>query len=91
MLGYIPRPMNFSVHFDDETVERLKAATTRSGLTRNRLITLAVQEWLARNEEKDWPAALRRHFGNPAPELAEETVDFQAWREALPESPETRW
>lgn len=83
--------MNFSVHFDDETVERLREATARSGLTRNRLITVAVQEWLARNEEKDWPASLRQHFGNPAPELSEEILDFQAWRDALPTHPETRW
>lgn len=83
--------MNFSVHFDEETVERLRLATARSGLTRNRLISIAVQEWLARNEEKDWPAPLRRHFSNPAPELSEDTLDFQAWREALPANPETRW
>lgn len=83
--------MNFSVHFDDETVERLKQAAARSGLTRNRLISIAVQEWLARNEEKDWPAMLSRHFRNPAPELTEDTVDFQAWREALADGEGTRW
>ncbi|HEY0974097.1 MAG TPA: CopG family transcriptional regulator [Solimonas sp.] len=83
--------MNFSVHFDDATVERLNKAVERAGLTRNRAIVLAVQDWLARNEEKDWPEALKRHFGNPAPELAEETLDFQAWRAALPGEPETRW
>ncbi|MGH8444453.1 MAG: CopG family transcriptional regulator [Solimonas sp.] len=83
--------MNFSVHFDDETIARLNRAVARVGLTRNRVITLAVQDWLARNEEKDWPAALKSHFGNPAPELAEETLDFQAWREALPETGAVRW
>ncbi|WP_028079035.1 ribbon-helix-helix protein, CopG family [Solimonas soli] len=83
--------MNFSVHLDDETVDRLNQAAARVGLTRNRVITLAVQDWLAHNEEKDWPAALKRHFGNPAPELAEDTLDFQAWREALPEAAQVRW
>lgn len=83
--------MNFSVHFDDATVERLSKAVERAGLTRNRLIVLAVQDWLARNEEEDWPELLKGHFRNPAPELAEETLDFQAWREALPAEPETHW
>ncbi len=83
--------MNFSVHFDEATVERLNKAVERAGLTRNRLIVVAVQDWLARNEEKDWPDLLKRHFGNPAPELAEETLDLQAWRDALPNAQETRW
>lgn len=81
--------MNFSVHLDDDTIEALRAAVARTGLTRNRIIGLAVQEWLARNAEKDWPASLREHFGNPAPELAHETVDAQAWRAALaPDEPQ---
>lgn len=83
--------MNFSVHFDEETIAKLGEAVTRVGLTRNRIITLAVQDWLSRHEEKDWPAALKSHFGNPAPELAEDTLDFQAWRDALPESSPVRW
>lgn len=90
MLGY-DSDMNFSVHFDEDTVDRLNRAAVQAGLARNRLISIAVQEWLARNEEKDWPAALARHFRNPAPELAEDTVDFQAWREALPAVEGTRW
>ena len=83
--------MNFSVHFDDDTVERLNRAAARVGLARNRVITLAVQDWLAHNEEKDWPALLKGHFANPAPELAEETLDFQAWRDALPDGGSVRW
>jgi hypothetical protein len=73
--------MNFSVHFDEETVAELTAAVARSGLARNRIIGLAVREWLARNAERDWPGALAAHFRNPAPELAAETVDPQSWRE----------
>ncbi len=83
--------MNFSVHFDDVTLERLNAAVKRLKLTRNRIISLAVQEWLARNEEKDWSAALKAHFRNPAPELAEDAVEFQAWRQSLPVKEEPRW
>ena len=45
--------MNFSVHFDDATVERLNKAVERVDLTRNRIIVKAVQEWLERNEEKN--------------------------------------
>lgn len=86
------RAMNFSVHFDDETIARLNRAVARVGLTRNRVISLAVQEWLARNEEKDWPQALKHHFSNPAPELTEDVLEFQAWREALPaDEPGLRW
>jgi len=83
--------MNFSVHFDETTVERLNKAVERAGVTRNRLIGMAVQEWLARNEEKDWPDLLAAHFRNPAPELAQDTLDFQAWREQLATPVEPRW
>ncbi|MEQ1438164.1 ribbon-helix-helix protein, CopG family [Fontimonas sp. SYSU GA230001] len=83
--------MNFSVHFDEATLARLNQAVERSGMTRNRIIVTAVQEWLARNEERDWPDALRAHFRNPAPELTEDTLDFQAWRAAIPAETEVRW
>ena len=83
--------MNFSVHFDEATLNRLNEAVERSGMTRNRIIVTAVQAWLAQNEEKDWPEALKAHFRNPAPELTEETLDFQAWRSALGAAAELRW
>lgn len=73
--------MNFSVHFDDATVERLNKAVERVDLTRNRIIVKAVQEWLERNEEKDWPEQLKAHFRNPAPELApDDALDVKSWR-----------
>lgn len=75
--------MNFSVHFDADTITRLAAAVERTGLTRNRIIGEAVREWLARNEEPTWPAALAEHFRNPAPELAQETLDAGSWQDAL--------
>jgi len=83
--------MNFSVHFDEPTIDRLGAAVERSGLTRNRIIVQAVREWLERNEEPGWPADLQAHFRNPAPELREEVVDVQAWTAALGREPELRW
>jgi len=83
--------MNFSVHFDDALLERLNAAVKRSGITRNRIISLAVADWLVRNDEKDWSASLKSHFRNPAPELAEETLEFQGWREQAPRKDEPRW
>lgn len=73
--------MNFSVHFDDATVERLNKAVERVDLTRNRIIVKAVQEWLERNEEKDWPESLKAHFSNPAPvPSADEALEAKAWR-----------
>lgn len=83
--------MNFSVHIDDATLARLQDAVERVGLTRNRIIVLAIQDWLARNEARDWPDVLRAHFRNPAPELDDETLDVQAWRLALGEGEAARW
>ncbi|MDB5968089.1 MAG: CopG family transcriptional regulator [Hydrocarboniphaga sp.] len=72
--------MNFSVHFDDETLERLNRAVEATGMTRNRLISIGVKDWLLRFEASDWPPALREHFRNPAPELAAGIADFQVWK-----------
>lgn len=73
--------MNFSVHFDEATIDRLSKAVDQQGLTRNRIIVKAVQEWLERNEARDWPEALKAHFRNPAPELAAGADDeVKAWR-----------
>ncbi len=83
--------MNFSVHFDDATVERLNKAVERVDLTRNRIIVKAVQEWLERNEEKDWPEALKSHFRNPAPDpSASESLEAKAWR-LQPATEDVRW
>jgi hypothetical protein len=83
--------MNFSVHFDEPTLDRLGAAVERSGLTRNRIIVQAVREWLERNEEPGWPESLREHFRNPAPELAQETLDVQTWTASLAAESELGW
>lgn len=72
--------MNFSVHFDPETVARLGAAVERAGLTRNRIIVRAVQDWLLRNEAIEWPEDLRDHWRNPAPELGAGPAEFEPWR-----------
>jgi predicted transcriptional regulator len=74
--------MNFSVHFDAQTVARLSAAVERVGLTRNRIIVRAVQEWLVKNEAEEWPEDLRDHWRNPAPELSAGPVEFEPWRPA---------
>lgn len=77
--------MNFSVHFDEATLDRLSKAVDQQGLTRNRIIVKAVQEWLERNEARDWPESLKGHFRNPAPELsAEGDIDVKAWRSSKP-------
>ena len=79
------KPMNFSVHIDEATLDRLTAAVARSGLTRNRIIVTAVQEWLDGNEERDWPRVLKDHFQNPAPDLAAaDEGDLAASRPVMP-------
>lgn len=72
--------MNFSVHFDPDTVARLNAAVDRVGLTRNRIIVHAVKDWLERNEALEWPEDLRDHWRNPAPAPGEDLVEFEPWR-----------
>ena len=37
-----------------------------------------------------WPAALAEHFRNPAPELAQETLDAGQWQDALAQNA-ARW
>lgn len=71
--------MNFSVHFDDDTVARLNTAVEQLGIPRNRIITRAVQEWLGRNEDHEWPELLREHLRNPAPELETGAPDLKPW------------
>lgn len=83
--------MNFSIHVDESTLARLQAAVERVGLTRNRIIVLAIQDWLDRNEARDWPEALQAHFRNPAPELEDDTLDVAAWRRALGANEAARW
>lgn len=74
--------MNFSVHFDAETLARLNTAVERGGVTRNRVIVRAVQEWLTRNEAEIWPDFLLEHLRNPAPDLDQGAVEFQLWKPA---------
>jgi hypothetical protein len=83
--------MNFSVHFDDVTVTRLNKAVAQVGLTRNRIIGRAVQEWLDRTEQQDWPELLKSHFSNPAPDLAESPLAAKAWRPIEPAASKARW
>lgn len=72
--------MNFSVHFDANTLARLNAVVERGGVTRNRIIVRAVQDWLTRHEDEIWPESLLEHLQNPAPDLDQGAVDFQPWR-----------
>ena len=69
-------------------VDRLRVITAEQNLRVNP--ATGVREWLARNEEPTWPASLAEHFRNPAPELAQETLDTSAWRDSL-KTDEVRW
>ncbi len=53
--------MNFSVHLNDELVERLNQTARESGRTRNALIREAVGEWLNRRRPAKWPTEVM-HF-----------------------------
>ena len=50
--------MNFSVHLNDELVERLDQTAKESGKARNALIREAVAEWLGRRQAGNWPAEI---------------------------------
>jgi len=47
--------MHFNIYIDDQTGQRLTDVAQRSGQTRNALIRNAVEEWLARRNQPQWP------------------------------------
>ncbi|MFZ0887527.1 MAG: ribbon-helix-helix protein, CopG family [Candidatus Binataceae bacterium] len=55
--------MNFSVHLNDEMVERLNQTARESGKTRNALIREAVAEWFSRRRPAKWPAEVMNFRG----------------------------
>jgi metal-responsive CopG/Arc/MetJ family transcriptional regulator len=55
--------MNFSVHLNDELVERLNQTAKESGRARNALIREAVAEWLGRRRSGKWPAEVMNFRG----------------------------
>jgi hypothetical protein len=55
--------MNFSVHLNDELVERLNQTAKESGKARNALIREAVAEWLGRRQPGKWPAEVMNFHG----------------------------
>lgn len=48
--------MNFSVHLNDNLVERLNRTARETGKPRNALIREAVAQWLVRRQPGKWPA-----------------------------------
>jgi metal-responsive CopG/Arc/MetJ family transcriptional regulator len=55
--------MNFSVHLNDQMVERLNQAARERGKTRNALIREAVGEWFDRRRPTKWPAEVMNFRG----------------------------
>lgn len=55
--------MNFSIHIDDATAERLKREAARRNRTRNAAITEAVKQWLERSQPTEWPQDLLEFKG----------------------------
>jgi len=47
--------MHFNVYIDDQTGRQLTDFAQQSGQTRNALIRIAVQDWLARRNQPQWP------------------------------------
>ncbi len=69
--------MHFNVYMDDQTGQQLSDAALQQGQTRNALIRAAVRDWLARQNQPQWPAEVLDFTG-----LAE-TPPFEAGREQL--------
>lgn len=57
--------MHFNIYLDDQTGQRLTEAAQQAGENRNAVIRRAVQEWLARRHQPQWPAAVLSHTGSP--------------------------
>ncbi|MBS0512872.1 MAG: hypothetical protein JSR42_17020 [Proteobacteria bacterium] len=69
--------MHFNVYFDDVTGQRLAAVAKGAGESRNALIRKAVDEWLARHAQPQWPDAVMAFEGMP------DMPPFEAGRAAL--------
>jgi hypothetical protein len=69
--------VNFNIYLDDETGQRLTAAASQRGETRNAVIRQAVQDWLRRDGKTEWPALVLSHTGMP------DMPPFEAGREEL--------
>lgn len=57
--------MHFNIYLDDATGQRLTEAAQQAGENRNAVIRRAVQEWLARQHQPQWPPAVLAHTGHP--------------------------
>ncbi|MBN8517093.1 MAG: CopG family transcriptional regulator [Candidatus Accumulibacter sp.] len=69
--------MHFNIYLDDETGKRLTEAAQQAGENRNAVIRRAVQEWLARRVEPQWPETVLSFTGEP------DMPAFEANREHL--------
>jgi predicted transcriptional regulator len=57
--------MHFNIYLEDEIGLRLTEAARQTGENRNALIRRAVQEWLARDNQPQWPQAVLNFTGMP--------------------------
>jgi hypothetical protein len=69
--------MHFNVYMDDETGQQLSAAAQQQGQTRNALIRVAVRDWLARQNQPNWPEAVLDFQG------VDDMPPFETGREQL--------
>ena len=73
--------MHFNIYLDDGTGERLTQAAQQAGETRNAVIRRAVQEWLERRGQPQWPEAVLAYSGEA------DMPAFEALREHLGPAP----
>lgn len=69
--------MHFNVYIDDRIGQQLTDVAQQSGQTRNALIRSAVEEWLARRNQLQWPDVVLGFTG------MEDMPPFEAGREQL--------
>jgi predicted transcriptional regulator len=69
--------MHFNIYLDDETAERLKAATAQTQESRNSLIRKAIKSWLDQSQAEQWPAEVLEFEG------VESMASFESTRDEL--------
>lgn len=55
--------MHFNVYIDDQAGKQLNAAAKKMGKTRNALIREAIQSWITRRAQPQWPEAIIKFQG----------------------------
>lgn len=49
------RKMNVNIYLEDIIHKKLSTISKKKHMSRNKIIRMAISEWLARHEKKEWP------------------------------------